>query len=70
MKLTCLQCQKAIDRKQPVTVVKGEDLFLFCDTTCRNKWLFVDALDSWADDSEGIFDPKTFVSVESADSTP
>jgi hypothetical protein len=70
MKLICLQCQEEINEKQPVTVVRGEDLLLFCDTTCRNKWLFFDALDCWADDSDEIFDPKAFISSESAESTP
>ena len=32
--------------------------------------VFFDALDCWADDSEEIFDPKAFISSESAESTP
>ena len=70
MRLTCSRCQREIAQKQPVTVVRGESLSIFCDTTCRNKWLFFDALDSWADDSEEIFDPKVFTSREPAESAP
>ena len=70
MRLTCSQCEKEIGENQPVTVIRDESLSLFCDITCRNKWLFFDAIDRWVEDATETFDPKAFTSNQQAKLVP
>jgi len=46
---TCSQCEQQIAGAHAVTVIMGNDLYVFCDTRCRNKKLYPDhlVLGSW-----------------------
>jgi hypothetical protein len=46
---TCSQCEQQIAGALAVTVIMGNDLYVFCDTRCRNRKFYPDhpVLGAW-----------------------
>jgi hypothetical protein len=46
---TCSQCEQQIAGALAVTVIMGSDLYVFCDTRCRNRKFYPDhpVLGAW-----------------------
>lgn len=44
----------------PVTMMKDDRLSLFCSISCRDKWLYLRALQTGLEAEIDAFDPKVF----------
>ena len=49
MRLTCSQCERQIAGAHAITVIMGNDLYVFCDTRCKHGKFYPDhpVLGSW-----------------------
>lgn len=49
-----------MEHEQPVTLMKDYCLLLFCGIRCRDKWLYLHALQAGLESEMEIFNPRVF----------
>ena len=57
---SCVHCKKAMEHEQLVTLMKDDCLSLFCGIRCRDKWLYLHALQAGLQLEMEIFNPRVF----------
>lgn len=49
-----------MEHEQPVTLMKNDCLSLFCGIRCRDKWLYLHALQTGLELEMEVFNPRVF----------
>lgn len=49
-----------MEHEEPVTLMKNDCLSLFCGIRCRDKWLYLHALQAGLESEMEMFNPRVF----------